>query len=132
MPDKLSSDELFRLATEKTFQSLKGLSEARELIREARKESRKEGEVPGGSPTDDARSLMEQYVISMYGGDNLDRVIGYAMQQIAQELVQFEGVLLDFEGVRVKLEKITFPEGPIVGGGGVVPTISGLPPRRRM
>ena len=108
----VSSDQLFQMAIEKVFVSLKGLSEAKDMIANSRKRAEKESEVPGGGIKEDLSGAVKEamsVVMSMYGGDNLTQTISQCVRNLSIELVDLGGVQLEFGGVKVKAEKIQSP-----------------------
>ena len=109
----VSSNELFRMAIEKVFASLKGLSEAKEMIQESRKRAEKEDQVPGGGMKEELGSVVKEAmsaVMSIYGGDNLIQNISQCIRNLSIELVDLGGVQLEFSGVKIKVEKVSFPQ----------------------
>lgn len=108
----VSSNELFRMAIEKVFVSLKGLSEAKEMIQESRKRAEKEDEVPGGGMKEELGAAVKEAmsaVMSIYGGDNLIQNLSQCIRNLSIELVDLGGVQLEFSGVKVVVEKIQSP-----------------------
>lgn len=111
----LSSEELFRMATEKVFTSMKGLSEAKQMIADSRKRADDETEVPGGGMKEEIGGAVKEAMsalTSIYGGDNLTQTITQCIRNLAIELVDLGGVEIQFEGVKVKLEHLPPPSPP--------------------
>lgn len=120
MPKDVSSEDIFRLATEKTFTATKLLREAQNILADAKRRALVE---KGSSFTNDSpHGQMLDLLREVYGGDSLAATLGNCVKALSVELVGLEGVKLEFDEISIKLESVTMPTGVIFGGelrGGV-------------